>query len=256
MNNSGFGAGWTLLGRLWCACWRGAKGTSCSHLSWCTAWGRFLSHKFFKISGFGWICTSFPNLSLKIRTDSCFSWQWIIQVLQKHPWRYQQLLEVGFMETNITKHHRNSQGFRWGHLPIPSTFLRKFWISDLDPEANSCGQIEPRTLVDFGSQTKILEEKLCLNLIISFKKTIEARIPRSKRQNRCNLKIYAKLYCLRGSGCFETLDFQVGTTHWAREGAIREGCWGSRGMEGRLLKHVERLLRRWNVSECRDFFLA
>lgn len=71
MKTSGFGAGWTLLGRLWCACWRGAKGTSCSHLSWCTAWGRFLSHKFFKISGFGWICTSFPNLSLKIRTDSC-----------------------------------------------------------------------------------------------------------------------------------------------------------------------------------------
>jgi len=134
MKTSGFGAGWTLLGRLWCACWRGAKGTSCSHLSWCTAWGRFLSHKFCKISGFGWIGTSFPNLSLKIRTDSCcFFWQWIIQVLQKHPWRYQQLLEVGFMETNITKHHRNSQGFRWGHPPISSTLLRKFWISDLDP---------------------------------------------------------------------------------------------------------------------------
>lgn len=118
---------------------------------------------------------------------------------------------------------------------------------DLEPNSpNSCGQIEPRTLVDFGSQTKILEEKLCLNFIISFKKTIEAMIPRSKRQNPCNLKIYPKL-CCRGSGCFETLDFQVGTTHWAREGAIREGCWGSKGMYWNVLWTLSEKVRRFRV---------
>ena len=161
MKTSGFGAGWTLLGRLWCACWRGAKGTSCSHLSWCTAWGRFLSHKFCKISGFGWIGTSFPNLSLKIRTDSC----WFCLAVN-HPGSSEAPLALpaalgGWFYGD--KHHKTPSKLPRVSLRTPPNFLntpqKVLNLRSWSDQANSWGQIEPRTLSKFGSQTKIIQKK-------------------------------------------------------------------------------------------------
>ena len=128
MKTSGFGAGWMLLGRLWCTCWRGAKGTSCSHLSWCTAWGRFLSHKFFRISGFGWIGTSLPNLSLNIRTDGCCFFG------SESSRFFRSTLGATSSSWRLVLWRQTSQNT----IETPKGFaedtpLRKFWIYDLDP---------------------------------------------------------------------------------------------------------------------------
>lgn len=163
MNNSGFGAGWTLLGRLWCACWRGAKGTSCSHLSWCTAWGRFLSHKFCKISGFGCIGTSFPNL----RTCPWTSQRTVVVFFGSESSRFfrstlgatsssWRLVLWRQTSQNIIETPRVSLRTPPNSFNIPQKVLNLRSWSD---QANSCGQIEPRTLSNFGSQTKIIQEK-------------------------------------------------------------------------------------------------
>ncbi len=122
-------------GRLWCACWRGAKGTSCSHLSLMALYGPFF---FFCMAGDDFFTQAFlrsrnldefahvSNLSLKNSQLTLFF------LTVNHP---------GPSETPLALPAalggRNSQWLRWGHPSIPSTtFLGKFWTSDLDPKTN------------------------------------------------------------------------------------------------------------------------
>lgn len=136
-----------------------------------TAWGRFLSHKFFGILEFRWICACWEFVLEKSERTlrCCFFGSESSRFFRSTLGATSSSWRLVLWRNDMTKHHRNSQGFRWGHPPNFLNTPQKV----LNLRSWSWGKFlwtnwTQNTDSNFGSQTKILQEKTYLH--ISFTK--------------------------------------------------------------------------------------